>query len=68
MKKEKLKETLTMDDFYVVSYVSWAELERVMGKRRYKKFMKWMSGQTCYPDGVYPWDLRRFLLNLPVID
>lgn len=68
MKKEKLKEKLTMDDFYIKSYVPWDECERVMGKRRYAKFMKWMTGQTCYPEGVYPHDLRRFILGLPVID
>jgi hypothetical protein len=35
-----------------------------MGKREYKKFMKWMCGQTVMEGGVYPWDLDRFLKGL----
>lgn len=58
----------TLDDFHVVSYVPWAEVEEVLGKRRYKKFCKWMNGQTTLMEGVYPWDLQRFLKGLPVID
>lgn len=58
---KKLKENLTIDDFYIKSYVPWDEIEEVMGKRRHKKFMKWMMGQTCYEEGCYVHDLERYL-------
>lgn len=51
----------TIKDFHVSSYVSWGELEDVFGKREYKKFTKWMIGQTCSPEGVYPWDLELYV-------
>lgn len=59
-----VKKDLKLEDFNVKSYVSWEELERVFGKRGNKKFMKWMFGQGCYPEGVFPWDLERYLLAL----
>jgi hypothetical protein len=67
----KLKQNLTLDDFTIIStpdYISWEELERVLGKRCYKQFSKWMRGQTCLECGVYPHDLDRWLKGLPVID
>lgn len=67
----KLKQNLTLDDFEIVqhpAYISWKELEKVLGKRRCKRFMKWMRGQTVAEEGVYPGDLDRFLKGLPVID
>ena len=48
--------------------VPWASLEDNFGKREYKKFMKWMAGQTCSPYGIYLDDLERYLNNKPVID
>lgn len=61
-----LKQNLTINDFMYI--VPWNEIERVMGTRRYKRFAKWMNGQTCMEYGVYPGDLDRFLKGLPVID
>ena len=58
--KYKGKE-ITIDSFQVKSYVSWKELESVLGKRLYKKFIKWMFCQTSYPEGVYVHDLERWL-------
>lgn len=66
--KKKLIEKPTLNDFYVVSYVPWSNVLEVLGKRRYKKFCTWMNGQTSLMEGVYPWDLERFLKGLPVID
>ncbi len=66
MKKTKLKQNLTIDDFMPI--IPWEEIERVLGKRRYKKFSKWMYGQTSYQGGVFVLDLDRFLKGLPVID
>jgi len=51
----------TLNDFYVVTYVPWNNIEEVMGKRKYKRFLKWLYGQTTALDGVYPWDLEKFL-------
>lgn len=62
----KLKQNLTVNDFMHI--VPWNDVEAVMGKRRYKKFTKWMGGQTVSRYGVYPSDLDRFLKGLPVID
>lgn len=37
-----------------------------------KKLMKWLFGQTMGVVGgvgmVYPWDIKRFLAGLPIID
>ena len=56
-----LKKKLTIEDFHIQSYVDWREISELMGKRRYKKFLKWMYGQTTSEHGVYPWDLERYL-------
>ena len=63
-----LKKNLTIDDFPVRSYVNWDEIKEVMGKRRYKKFVDWMAGQTvpiicdkCWTSAVYPCDLKNYL-------
>lgn len=42
-------------------YIKWDELEKVMGKKLNKIFIHWMRGQTSLPEGVYIWDLERFL-------
>lgn len=68
-----LEKILTIEDFSTITqpdFVEWEEIERVMGKRRYNKFVKWMSGQTCpahynkhgvLESAVYPWDLESYL-------
>lgn len=61
-----MKKRLSYKDFPVC--VPWKHLEAVMGKREYNRFMKWMRGQTCLEEGVYPEDLDRYLRGLPVID
>lgn len=60
------KKKLTIESFSPC--IPWTQLERVMGKRESKKFLKWMRGQTCVPEGVYEWDLDRYLKGLPVVD
>lgn len=62
---------LTLDDFPIVimpEFIRWEDLERIMGKRMYKKFIKFMAGQTCLQFGAYPDDVDRFLKGLPVVD
>ena len=54
-------EKITIDSFQIKSYIPWKQLEEVMGKRNYKKFMKWHFGQTSYQEGVYVHDLERWL-------
>jgi len=62
MKKSKP----TINDFIPV--IPWCQIERILGKREYKKFLKFMTGQTVIEGGVYPNDLDRFLKGLPCID
>ena len=44
------------------------QLKILFGKREYKKFWKWMIGQTCPTGGVFKWDLERYLKGLSCID
>lgn len=57
-KREKKK--LTICDF-IPEIITWETIEKVMGKKEYKKFLKWMNGQTCVQEGVYSWDLENYL-------
>lgn len=58
---------ITIDDFEIsrnkdgMEYVAWDHIEEVLGKKEYKKFREWMTGQTCVKEGAYPWDLRVYL-------
>lgn len=61
-----MKKKLTIENFTAV--IPWKQIEEVMGKREYKRFNKWMIGQTVIEGGVYSWDLERFLNNQPIID
>lgn len=51
-----------------ISYVTWEELDKKMPKEMRADFQEWMAHQTCVPEGVYPWDLDRFLKGSPIID
>jgi hypothetical protein len=69
----KLKK-ITIEDFTPV--VPWDQVRDVFvytygkreGMKQYRAFEEWMFGQTYAYNGVYPWDLERFLRGLPVID
>jgi len=54
-----MKKKLTIKDF--VAVIPWKQIEVKMGKREYKKFCKWMIGQTVMEGGVYPCDLENYL-------
>jgi hypothetical protein len=56
-----LKKNPTIKDFQIIQYVNNEQIEMVLGKRKAKKFWKWMAGQTVPIGGVYPWDLERWL-------
>jgi len=48
-------------------------IEQVLGKETFAKFIQWMHGQTItvYKNGdslVYPVDLVRFTKDLPALD
>ena len=45
---------------YIETYISWDSLEKVLGKQRYERFGKFMSGQTCTDKGAYPCDVENF--------
>ena len=44
-----------------VSLIPWEQIELIMGKREFKKFSKWMRGQTCCWGGVFHEDLNNYL-------
>jgi hypothetical protein len=63
------KKDLELKDFPIYpEIVLWSDCEKIMGKRMYKRFLKFMFGQTVSGNGVYPSDLNRFLKGLQVID
>lgn len=52
---------IAIDDFEIkgsgeeeIPHITWAEEE-------YQQFSRWMIGQTCVPQGVYPWDVQNYL-------
>ena len=53
--------------------IGWELVEGVMkdrlgkreGAKMYRALIKWMSGQTCSPYGIYPSDLKSFLAHYP---
>ena len=56
------KKNITIKDFYLLpTTVTYEEIEKVLGKREYIKFEKFMDGQTCSGSGVYIDDLKRYL-------
>lgn len=57
MKKDEKIKKLEID---FVECVPWAQIEARWGKREYKRFIKWMTGQTCLPEGAYLCDIQRY--------
>jgi len=49
----------TIGDF--TPCIPWVQLKAKLGKREYKKFLKWMNGQTALEEGVYVHDLALYL-------
>lgn len=61
-----MKKKLAIKDFTPV--ITWAHAEEKMGKRMYKRFMKYMTGSTCLQGGAFIRDVDRFLKGLPQDD
>ena len=61
-----MKKKPTIDDF--CECIPDAQLRMVFSKSEFKKFGKWMEGQTIPVGGVFKHDLKRYLDGLPVID
>ena len=59
MKNKQTKKPLTIKDFPAI--VPWVYIEDKMYAKDYKRFLKWMEGQTTPEDGVFVWDLERFI-------
>lgn len=54
------KKPARIEDFYAI--VPWVYIEEKLYSKDYKRFLKWMEGQTTpYLGGVYRWDFERFL-------
>jgi len=49
-------------------YVSFNSLDEIMSRSERTRFSEWMRGQTAILDGVFPWDLERFLAGRSIID
>ncbi len=60
------KKPLTISNF--IEVISWESIKIEMYAKDYKKFCKWMNGQTTTYGGVYKCDLERFLNGLDCID
>jgi len=59
---------LRMYDF-IPEIVLYEDIKRKMSKKEYKEFCKFMCGQTTSDvNGVYRWDLERFIRHLPCVD
>jgi len=58
---------LRMYDF-IPDIIPWEVIERTMKKGEYKKFCRFMGGQTVPEGGVFSWDLERFIRGLPCVD
>jgi hypothetical protein len=57
---------ITIDNFNItkgeeIDYIEWDEIKRVLEDKEYKKFIKWMNGQTCIEKGAYVCDVANFL-------
>lgn len=55
------KKPARIEDFYAI--VPWVYIEEKLYAKDYRRFLKWIEGQATTPDGVYIWDLERFLLG-----
>jgi len=67
-KTSNKKKEITIDDFEIVNdkqdypdYISWDNIEKVLGKEKYKDFCKFMNGQTCCDLGCWSCDVENFL-------
>lgn len=67
-----IRKNLTLHRHEQFSGYDWAEIEEHMPSPQFKRFDKWMRGQTvAILEGkkiVYAWDLDRFLAGKPVVD
>ena len=51
-----------------IAYIPLEIIEDAFGSLIWEQFTQWMRGQTTIAEGVYPWDIERFLQGLPIID
>ena len=58
MKKEDKKNKLETD---FTQCVPWNQIKEKWGKREYKRFCKFMQGQTCLQEGVYMVDIQTYV-------
>lgn len=48
--------------------VPWNDLEKILGKTKYKDLLDWLYGKTISGIGPYLDDVEKFLSSLAVID
>lgn len=61
MKNKQTHQPLKIEDFSAI--VPLVHIKDKMYASDYKRFLTWIEGQTTTPDGVFVWDLERFLLD-----
>ena len=59
MKKPTKKEIRKLS--MPLAVVPWGYIKMEWGKREFKRFKKWMAGQTCVEDGVYLCDVENYM-------
>lgn len=48
--------------------IPFKRIREILKEEQYKKFLKFMEGQTVSEEGVYEDDFMRFVLKLGVVD
>lgn len=64
--QEHYTDNMVREEGYIAC-IPWEQIEKKMGKEGFKKFNKWMEGQTAPLGGVYSSDLDRYLKGLPAL-
>jgi len=54
-----MKNDISIENF--MPCIPLEQIEITLRKKEYKRFLKWMFGQTVPMGGVYTWDLERYL-------
>jgi hypothetical protein len=61
IKNKQTKKPFIIEDLSDI--VSWVYIQEHLSTPDYRRFLKWMEGQTVTENGVYQWDFERFLLG-----
>ncbi len=48
-------------EYVQIEYVPFKMIKRYHTAEEYRRFQKWIGGQTCVEDGCYPYDYHRWV-------